>query len=153
MKRNSVSGEYDILSEAVIKCQTIEQLLDLITSHVNVMNNKHLSEVFDSIHGLLSLSNDYSEDSLKLLSSEQFSQLCNQTVKRIRFFQISEILTTMKALILLNVSPNTTIFQSLLQMTRQMINDFSINQIIFLDLLLSKSVSERRQISEDFCMK
>ena len=143
-KRNSVSGEYDVLSETIIKCESIEHLLELIASHVNVMNSKQLSECFETIHDLIRNGN-YHEDCLKLMSSPEFGQLCNQTVKRMRFFQVSEILTTLKTLVFINVSPNTTIVQSLLQMTRQLINDFTLNDIVFLDFLLSKGLDKSRE--------
>ena len=144
-----MTGETDLLSEAIIKSESIDCLNELITSHVNVMNNKQLSEVFESINDILKHSDNYNEECNKLLSSQQFNQLCNQTVKRMRFFQIQEILTTFKTLVFLNISPNTTIIQSLLQMTRQKINDFSLNEIIFLDFLLSKQMSERKDDIED----
>ncbi|XP_054154272.1 uncharacterized protein LOC128952843 [Oppia nitens] len=143
MKRNLAVQEYDVLTEAIINCVTIDQVLDLVSMHVNVMNNRHMADVFESLHNIVRQSNNYAEDCLKILSSKEFSDLCNQAIRRMRFFQTSDLLTTFKALILLRISPNTTIVQSLLQMTRQLINDFSINEIIFLDFLLNRRLIER----------
>jgi hypothetical protein len=63
-------------------------------------------------------------------------------MKRIRYFQPQEILTILKSLLFIKVSPKTMIIQSLLQMARQLINDFSLEQIIFLDFLLNRKLSE-----------
>lgn len=149
IKKNSYSNEYDLLSETIIKCSSIDHLLELIALHVNVMNNRQMSETFETIHDLIRDGSNYHRDCQKLLSSYEFKQLCNQVVKRSRFYQVSDLLTTLKTLVFLNVSPNTTIFQCLLQMTRQLINDFSLNDIVFLDFLLSKGIDEKSRESLD----
>lgn len=141
MKR-STEGEYDILTESLIKSTTIEEMFELISLHHSVMNNRHLSESFESFHDIIRRSNNFDSDCIKILSSPQFKQLCNRAMKRMRFFQPNEILTTLKSLLYIKVSPKTMIIQSLLQMGRQLINDFSLEQIIFLDFLLNKRLTE-----------
>ncbi|CAG2118775.1 unnamed protein product, partial [Medioppia subpectinata] len=145
MKRNTPSGEFDVLSEAIIKSTTADQLLELISLHVNVMNNKHLSDVFESLHDIIRMSDNFHDDCLRILSSKEFSDLCNQSIRRMRFFQTADLLTTLKCMVLLGLSPNTAIVKSLLQMVRQMINEFTINEIIFLDFLLSRKLTETEE--------
>jgi len=142
MKRNIPEGDYDILTEAIIKSTTIEEMLELISLHHSVMNNRHLSEAFESLHDIIRMSNIYNEECIQMLSSPQYKQLCNRAMKRIRYFQPQEILTILKSLLFIKVSPKTMIIQSLLQMARQLINDFSLEQIIFLDFLLNRKLSE-----------
>jgi hypothetical protein len=142
MKRNIPEGDYDILTEAIIKSTTIEEMLELISLHHSVMNNRHLSEAFESFHDIIRMSNRYNEESIQMFSSPQYKLLCNRAMKRMRYFQPQEILTILKSLLFIKVSPKTMIIQSLLQMARQLINDFSLEQIIFLDFLLNRKLSE-----------
>ena len=149
IKRYLPEGETDILSEAIIKSPNIQTLLELIDMHSSVMNNRHLAEIFESFHDFARYGKNYDNNSFQLLGSPQFKTICNCVVKRIKFFAPPDTLTILKALIYLQVSPQTFIMQSVLQMARHQINDFRLEQIIFLDFLLNRKLLNEKTQEEE----
>lgn len=131
-----LQGTSDILEEKLCKTKNFNNLFELITTHCNIMNNKHLSLAFASLF-------DYAKGQpgkrlFDPYEDKVFMQLCNHTMKLINHFTVDEIITIYKTMTYFNIPSTTTIMKSLGQMLRHNVNDLSLAQINFLILLLEK---------------
>lgn len=73
-----------------------------------------------------------------ILDDPSFERLCVQLKKFSRSLDMHDTIEAIKVLAFMNVPANSTIFQMLLQLIRQNINELSIQQIMFLDFVLGK---------------
>ncbi|XP_023222206.1 uncharacterized protein LOC111623743 [Centruroides sculpturatus] len=131
-----VQRDSDILEEKLRKSKNFDAVFDLISTHSDIMNNKHLSLVFSSLY-------DCSKEQSNIkpfnpFEDKLFLQLCTQTMKRIKHFTIDEVITIYKTLSFFNIPSTTAIMKSLGQMLRHSINELSLGQINFLILLLER---------------
>lgn len=67
-----------------------------------------------------------------------FERLCVQLKKFSRSLDMHDVIEAIKVLAFMNVPANSTVFQMLLQLVRQNINELSIQQIMFLDFVLGR---------------
>jgi len=79
-----------------------------------------------------------------VVSSKEFGQLTNRTIRVMRSMTASEILSVLISLIDLKIPPQVLIFQSLLQLLRTKINDFTTRQLSFLNYLLNRRLDPQQ---------
>ncbi|XP_067132608.1 FAST kinase domain-containing protein 1, mitochondrial-like [Centruroides vittatus] len=131
-----VQRDLDILEEKLRRSKNFDAVFDLISTHSDIMNNKHLSLAFSSLYDC---SKEQSNTKpFNPFEDKLFLQLCTQTMKRIKHFTIDEVITIYKTLSFFNIPSTTAIMKSLGQMLRHNINELSLGQINFLILLLER---------------
>ncbi|XP_064471619.1 FAST kinase domain-containing protein 2, mitochondrial-like [Ornithodoros turicata] len=138
----------DILSEELQKAKTTDKVFDIIAQHHAVMNNSQILTAFNSLYDVLTQN---SEDMGQVMSHSSFRELCNRALKRMRFYSTEDVLTLLKITTRLGIPANTLLVQAICQMLRHSINSFSLQDLIFLDHVLS-SQKARSSLTEALMM-
>lgn len=125
----------DILSVELQKAKTVDKVFDIIAQHHTVMNNSQILTAFSS---LSDMSRQGPEDMEQLTEHASFRELCNRALKRMRFYNTEDVLTLLKITTQLKIPSNTVLVQAICQMLRHTINSLSLQNLIFLDLMLSR---------------
>lgn len=131
----------DLLHDELRKAKTIPRLLELVSQHLEVMNNRHIVASFDVIHDNAK-ERGHLQDKVGILSTlpenEVFQALCNRTLNRVRYMEPANIISVFKTLAQLGVRNNTYIMQALLKMICSQVNELSLSELTFLNFLLSR---------------
>lgn len=77
----------------------------------------------------------------ELVRSPEFTLLCHKLQNHSRNLDLNNILNSIKCLLYLGVSVKSNIIQMFLQLLSKMINDMSLQQIIFLHFLLKNELT------------
>ncbi|CAH0395361.1 unnamed protein product [Bemisia tabaci] len=115
---------------------SVEDILSLVRRHLSVMNASHKS------HAILALFKKY-KNNLTSLSKEEivqqteFKNLCNASVSHLRLMELSDQINWLKCLSYFRVPANTRIMQVLLNLISKQVNHLSIQEIVYIDFLLS----------------
>ncbi|XP_018322928.1 uncharacterized protein LOC108735467 [Agrilus planipennis] len=104
------------------------------------MNQKHILQAFKTLF-VLQKSGKAKLSKKEILQNNEFDNLCRYLKKHIRKIDVNDALEALKTLSFLGVPGDSTIVQTILQMLRHYINDLSVNQIIFLEYVLTKMQS------------
>ncbi|GFU16162.1 helitron_like_N domain-containing protein [Nephila pilipes] len=131
-----IKHDTDILLEQLRKAKTIERLLILASSHLDVMNSQHVVTCLQNIYELSKTQEQF--DSQHLLENTTFQSICSRLMKIIRILDSQELITVYKILSNYGVRNNTYVMQSTLKMLGAHLNDMSLGQLTFLHFLLSK---------------
>ncbi|XP_054713076.1 LOW QUALITY PROTEIN: uncharacterized protein LOC129222588 [Uloborus diversus] len=129
------SAEPDLLLEQLRKAKSVPKVLEMVSLHLDVMNSKHIVTCMDIIHAFLK---NNSELGPQLLQDHTFQALCTRLMKTVRFMDTFEIITIYKTLTALDVRSNTYVMKCVLKMIGSQLNDMTLNQLTFLNYLLSK---------------
>lgn len=136
-----IPKEVDVLAETISKCQYLDDFMKLIDDHVVVMNTKHLALCFHLFDERFKLSGSGIQRK-EITESLIFDKLCKRTMKRLRYFEASDLITILKSLARLQISANTGIVRGILQLLRHHLQDLTVEQILYLDYLFSKFNTE-----------
>ncbi|KAF8797122.1 hypothetical protein HNY73_001425 [Argiope bruennichi] len=125
-----------ILLEQLRKAKSVERILELAESHLDVMNAQHLVTSLQIIHDFTRSQDEF--DTTLLLENKIFQALCTRIMKIIRVMESQDLITIYKVLSFLKVRNNTYVMQSVLKMLGSHLNDMSLGQLVFLNFLLAK---------------
>lgn len=134
----------DLLYDELKKAKGIPRLLELVSQHLEVMNNRHIVACFDVINDSAKAKRHLgkTDEVLSTLpDNEKFQALCNHTLDRIRYMEPAGVLTVFKTLTALGIRNNTYIMQALLKMICSQVNELSLTELTFLNFLLSRQKS------------
>lgn len=120
-------GSNTNLIEALFSPQNdIDKLLKIIDENLRTMNSFYIGVSFevldDMIRGKLC-------DPATIMVSPEFKNLCQKALFKVRFFEADEVLKLIKCLSSLKVPENTLLVQSSFEMTRHLINDFTVDEL------------------------
>ncbi|CAL1288094.1 unnamed protein product [Larinioides sclopetarius] len=132
----TLKNDTDILLEQLRKAKSVERILELAESHLDVMNGQHLVASLQTIHDFSRVQESF--DSRLLLDNRIFQALCTRIMKIIRVLESQDLITIYKVLSFLGVRNNTYVMQSILKMLGSHLNDMSLGQLVFLNFLLAK---------------
>ncbi|XP_055948959.1 uncharacterized protein LOC129981928 [Argiope bruennichi] len=132
----TLKHDTDILLEQLRKAKSVERILELAESHLDVMNAQHLVTSLQIIHDFTRSQDEF--DTTLLLENKIFQALCTRIMKIIRVMESQDLITIYKVLSFLKVRNNTYVMQSVLKMLGSHLNDMSLGQLVFLNFLLAK---------------
>lgn len=124
----------DILLESICKSTSIQGLNELINIHGKSMREAHVSHTLRMLSKIAYRESKISE----VVSSREFGLLCSRAMRVMRGFECGQALSILMSLLDLKIPLNVLIFQSLLQLIRTKINEFTIKQITFLNWTIDK---------------
>lgn len=110
------------------------EVFDIIQTDSKKINGPEAVRLLENLFKL----NKNKEDKNSLRQKKEFSQLCDLLKKNIRQLNEGQTITALKCLNFFKIPTTTVIIQMLLQMIRESINKLSLDQIIFLNFLLTK---------------
>ncbi|XP_022913028.2 uncharacterized protein [Onthophagus taurus] len=140
----------DLLENNLKGSSSIDELFSLVNSHYTIMNAHHVMHALNTIFTLQKQERRFKSSPNKILLDPTFEKLCSKLTVFAGTIDYGDVLDALKVLTLLNVPSNSTIYQTLLQLLRHSINQFSLHQIIFLHFLLTKV--EKTPLSEAFLL-
>ncbi|XP_058808618.1 uncharacterized protein LOC131674118 [Phymastichus coffea] len=125
-----------------------KKLFDLFNSDRNpinlITNIEENKDKIDGRHVVVALTSMYKFYEMNkyplenVISSPQFTKICNHLNRHIRTLEMSHIIQSLKILNLFRVKSSNTIVQNLLQLIRTSINDLHPNEIYYLTFLLKR---------------
>ncbi|KPM04700.1 ATP-dependent RNA helicase DDX56-like protein [Sarcoptes scabiei] len=127
-----IEKNQDVLLESIVKARTIDQMKDIINLNYNSLEARYISQLFKTIYEMIRFSSETEKLKYELLSSKEFEILANKTVRVARHLESSEALDILVAIDKLGISSNTLLSQSILQMIRYWVNDYTIDEIYLL---------------------
>lgn len=129
----------DVLEESLMKARSITTIKELISLHGKTMEEHHVTAAFRQLSSLAFKQQKLSQ----VIASKEFGYLCNRTIRVMRGLDAAQLISIFISLNDLKIPPEVLIYQSILQLTRVKINDFSVPQITLLSYILDKRVLER----------
>ncbi|XP_050439340.1 uncharacterized protein LOC126844902 isoform X2 [Adelges cooleyi] len=131
----NVTINSDVLLLSIKKASSTNDVLEMLRIHNNVMTPLQHMEALNTIFILqkkqcTKLSNE------ELIRSPEFTVLCRKILNQSRHLDLNNVLTNIKCLSYLGVPVNSNIMQMLLQIMSKMVNELSLQQIMFLQFLL-----------------
>ncbi|RZC32596.1 uncharacterized protein BDFB_000924, partial [Asbolus verrucosus] len=127
----------DFLFNNLKSATNARSVLDMVAAHNSIMNNKHIMQALRSLFSLQKQGNsDLSTQ--EILGHKDFHKLCRQLRNHSASIELNDTIEALKVVSYVGVPSDTTIVQVLLQLIRHNINLLNLQQIIFLDFLLSQ---------------
>jgi FAST kinase domain-containing protein 2 len=130
----------DVLLNNLKSAGTTRSVLEMVAQHNKIMNNKHVLQALRSLF-ILQKNGNSDLSTGELLGHRDFRKLCRQLRTRAGSIELNETIEALKVVSYVGVPADSTIFQVLLQLIRHNVNNLSLQQIMFLDFLLSQSKS------------
>ncbi|KAI5740835.1 hypothetical protein M8J76_007767 [Diaphorina citri] len=133
-ERNELSK--DILLEKIMSSSDTAEIFESIKHHLSIMNPSHQ---FNALNALFQLEKSGNSTTSKqaIAKSPEFQNLCKQLFIKIHTFRTDDVITMLKCLIYFNVHPKAKILQGALKILASNVNELSLQNIVFLDFLLS----------------
>lgn len=100
------------------------------------MNKNHLIQALKSIFALQKQGNTNLTTN-EILKHPEFERICYHLKHQAGMIEVNDTIDALKVVTYMGTPSNSTIVQVLLQLIRHNVNDLSLQQIIFLDFLLS----------------
>lgn len=120
-------GSNTNLIEALFSPQNdIDKLLKIIDENLKTMNSFYIAVSFEVLDDMI---RGHLCDPATIMVSPEFKNLCQKAVSKVRFFEADEVLKLIKCLSSLEVPENTLLVQASFNMTRHLINDFTIDEL------------------------
>ncbi|GLV33272.1 XNP [Carabus blaptoides fortunei] len=127
----------DILLQSLKSASSTDNILELVSTHHKIMNNKQLMQALRSLF-ILQKSGSSNLPTKEIMAHADFKTLCVSLKYHIRAIELNETIEALKILSYVGIPSRSTIFQTLMQMIRQNVNNLTLQQIIFLDFLLKQ---------------
>ncbi|CAN7998154.1 unnamed protein product [Ixodes hexagonus] len=125
----------DIITEQLHKAKSIDRVLELVSQHHNVMNNSQVLSAFSCLYEATREETGVT-DRTAITSQPSFRELCNRALKRMRFYEVEDVISLFKMVTFFKIPANTGLVQAIAQMLRHSINTLSLQQLMFINSLL-----------------
>lgn len=109
-------------------------ILPVLKEIKDVANGKEALQVLGEIANEVKLN----PSAMEIITTQQFTVLCNVILKDIRSIPSSELVNLLKYVTRLQIPTDTMLVQNILQMLRATVNNLSVHQLPFLYYLLQK---------------
>ncbi|XP_014299359.1 FAST kinase domain-containing protein 5, mitochondrial [Microplitis demolitor] len=116
-------------------CKDSSEVFNLFNGNIRRMNG---IEAVEALSALFTLDKQSDVHDGSIRRRKEFASLCEIVKKDIRKLQQSDIIEILKTLTYFQVPASSILVQSLLQIIRHSINTLSLEQIIFIDFLLTR---------------
>ncbi|XP_063908146.1 uncharacterized protein LOC135126209 [Zophobas morio] len=113
-------------------------VLEMVAQHNNIMNNKHIMQALRTLFTLQKNGNSELSTN-EILAHKDFKKLCRKLRTQAPGIELGDTIEALKVVSYVGVSAESTIFQVLLQLIRHNVNQLNLQQIIFLEFLLSQA--------------
>lgn len=116
-----------VLLEALFNPENnLDGLLRIIDENLETMTSFYIGVAFESLEDMIA---EKLDRQATVAVSPEFKRLCTRALYKARFFECDEALKVIKCLSTLRMPENLLIVQAALQMTRNLINDFNIDEL------------------------
>ncbi|CAH2094905.1 unnamed protein product [Euphydryas editha] len=127
----------DAIMLSIKTAPSTSDVLSMVQANLPLMTHKHMLQALRSIFELQKASK-YDKDTIAIVKDPTFNILCQNFKKHARALDVTEAIEATKVLSYLKVPVDSLIVQTMLQIIRCNINMLNIQQIIFLDFILSQ---------------
>ncbi|XP_022706803.1 uncharacterized protein LOC111270697 [Varroa jacobsoni] len=131
----SLEAENDLILGELSGATNTSDILVAIEQHHLAMTNRHLLASFQILGGKVEKGDTLPQS---IVESPSFLKLANRTLKRLRFYEVGECVTLLKAAALLKLPTKSSLVQGICQMIRASLKDLSLKQLMFLHFLLTR---------------
>ncbi|EFA07285.1 uncharacterized protein LOC660773 [Tribolium castaneum] len=130
----------DFLLNNLKNANSTKNVLDMVSQHNDIMNNKHVIQALRSLFTLQKNGNSEMSTN-EILAHQDFRKLCRKLRSQAASIELGDIIEALKVVSYVGVPADSTIFQVLLQLIRHNVNHLNLQQIIFLEFLLTQTKS------------
>lgn len=152
----TVTKPLDPLYQGIKSVTAVDQVWNLIETNAKNMNEVHVITTLKMLKKIAvppppDSTDEHAERSksdVKLINNVHFEKLCVHTLKLMRTMAPRNLCELLSHLDYLSVPPNTVVFRSLLVTIKNRMNEFSLSDIVMMDMVLSrllkKSANEKQ---------
>lgn len=137
----SITKSVDPLYQGIRSATAVDQVWQLIDANAKNMNEVHVITTLRMLKKIaVSCPSDSAESILpvNLMKNVQFEKLCAHTLRIMRTMSPRNLYQLLSHLEYLSVPVNTVIFKSLLVMIKNRMNEFTLSEIVMMDIVLSR---------------
>ena len=137
----SITKTVDPLYQGIRSATAVDQVWQLIDANAKNMNEVHVITTLKMLKKIaVSCPSDSAESILpvNLMKNVQFEKLCTHTLRIMRTMSPRNLYQLLSHLDYLAVPVNTVIFKSLLVMIKNRMNEFTLTEIVMMDIVLSR---------------
>lgn len=142
--RHTPAQSSDVLSDALINSDP-SQLLEVVGLNKRSLSGIHVLAALARLSKLTNTTEGRTKSLTAAVSVETdltngalLGALCDRLLRTSRQLNADQLVNALKHLLALDVSPQSVIFQTVLQHLRMDLNDLRLKQLVFLDFLLRK---------------
>ena len=142
-------AEFDVLRDAIKKSYSIMEILTIVRLNKDTMEAPQINTAVSCLTRLRHAEKqmDTARKDEEILTLEEFQLMCKIIVQRIRSLSTQHLISCLLFVDTFNISIKTTVSQAILQLIRQRINDFEVNQVCFLHATLER-IKESQDIED-----
>lgn len=129
------SSNINLLEALFDKVTVIDELLNIISENLETMTSFYLASSFEALDDMMRAELCHPGT---VAVAPEFKHLCKRTLYKIRFFEADEVLKLLKCLSTMKVTEDILLVQAALQMARNLINDFNLDELETLSNSLEK---------------
>lgn len=129
------TSNINLLEALFDKATDIDHLLNIISENLETMTSFYLASSFEALDDMMR-AELCQPDTVSV--APEFKKLCRRTLYKIRFFEADEVLKLLKCLSTLRAPEDILLVQAALQMARNLINDFNLDELNTLSDALQK---------------